>query len=140
MASDEQRFGEIVRELRKKKGISLRKFSAVIGVSPAYLSKIERDEFAPPAEEKVRAIAEQLNQDPDELLALAGRISSDLPEIIMQHPREFATLLRTLDGASREELRRFVRSVGRSMRRMEREEEAEEEEPEELPDLWHQEE
>jgi transcriptional regulator with XRE-family HTH domain len=30
----------------------------MIGVSPTYLSKVERDEFAPPAEDKVRAIAQ----------------------------------------------------------------------------------
>lgn len=52
----------------------------MIGVSPTYLSKVERDEFAPPAEEKVKAIAKILGRDPDELLALAGRVSSDISE------------------------------------------------------------
>ena len=30
----------------------------MIGVSPTYLSKVERDEFPPPAEDKVKAIAQ----------------------------------------------------------------------------------
>ncbi len=106
-------FGATVRQLREELGVSLRRFAARIGMSPAYLSKIERDEFAPPAEDKVRAIAEQLGQDPDVMLALAGRISSDLPPIIMRHPREMAALLRALASASPEQLHRLIRRSGR---------------------------
>jgi hypothetical protein len=32
----------------------------MIGVSPTHLSKVERDEFAPPAEEKVKALPKSL--------------------------------------------------------------------------------
>ncbi len=106
-------FGATVRQLREELGVSLRRFAARIGMSPAYLSKIERDEFAPPAEDKVRAIAEQLGQDPDVMLALADRISSDLPPIIMRHPREMAALLRALATASPEQLRKLIKQVGR---------------------------
>lgn len=102
-----------MRQLRKELGVSLRRFAGMIGMSPAYLSKIERDEFAPPAEDKVRAIADRLGQDPDEMLALAGRVSSDLPEIIMAHPREMAALLRALSGATPEQLRRLIKQAGR---------------------------
>jgi transcriptional regulator with XRE-family HTH domain len=106
-------FGATVRELRKELGVSLRRFARRIGMSPAYLSKIERDEFAPPAEDKVRAIAEELGQDPDEMLALAGRVSSDLPGIIMRHPREMAALLRALSDAGPKQLRRLIGQAGR---------------------------
>lgn len=109
-------FGATVRQLREESGVSLRRFAGRIGMSPAYLSKIERDEFAPPAEDKVRAIAEQLGQDPDEMLALAGRVSSDLPEIIMRHPREMSALLRSLAGASPEQLRKLIKQAGRFTR------------------------
>ena len=44
-------------------------------MSPAYLSMVERDELAPPAEDKVLAIAEVLDQDQDVFLALAGRVA-----------------------------------------------------------------
>lgn len=106
-------FGATVRQLREELGVSLRRFARMIGMSPAYLSKIERDEFAPPAEDKVRAIADRLGQDPDEMLALAGRISSDLPCIVMRHPREMAALIRALDGATPEQLRRLIKQAGR---------------------------
>jgi HTH-type transcriptional regulator, competence development regulator len=53
-------------------------------LSPTYLSKVERDEFTPPTEVKVRAIAQIIECDPDELLAMAGRVPSDLADIIKQ--------------------------------------------------------
>jgi len=38
--------------------------------------------------------------DVDELQALAGRVASDLSEIIKRHPVELAALLRTTNGLS----------------------------------------
>jgi len=45
---------------------------------------------------KIVLIAEILEQNTDELLALAGKVSSDLIEIILQRPKETAALLRRL--------------------------------------------
>ena len=94
MARGTEKFGELVRRKRVEKEIGLREMAKMIGVSPTYLSKVERDEFPPPAEDKVRKIADIIGCDADELLARAGRVSSDLSEIIKQRPRELATLLR----------------------------------------------
>src|SRR5262249_42901222 len=88
-------FGALVRRQREAKEIGLREMAKKIGVSPTYLSKIERGGFDPPAEDKVRKIAEIIGRDADELLALAGKVASDLTEIIRQRPREMADLLRT---------------------------------------------
>jgi transcriptional regulator with XRE-family HTH domain len=49
------------------------------GVSPTYLSKVERDEFTPPTEDKVRSIAQIIECDPDELPAMAGRVRLTWP-------------------------------------------------------------
>ncbi|MDH5525913.1 MAG: helix-turn-helix domain-containing protein [Nitrospirota bacterium] len=92
------RFGSTVRILRTKKGIGLRKFAKQVGISPTYLSKIERGEFPPPAEDKVVAIADALEQDHDELLALSGRIATELKQVILRAPKEFGSLLRMADG------------------------------------------
>jgi transcriptional regulator with XRE-family HTH domain len=100
MARGSGKFGEFVRRERVEKEIGLREMAKLIGVSPTYLSKVERDEFPPPAEDKVRKIAEIIGCDTDELLARAGRVSSDLSDIIKQHPREMAALLRTTKGLS----------------------------------------
>ena len=87
-------FGAFVRQKREAKNIGLREMAKKIGVSPTYLSKVERDEFAPPAEDKVKAIAQIIEWDADELLALANRISSDLSDIIKQDPVRMGMLLR----------------------------------------------
>ena len=77
-----EKFGAFVRREREAKEIGLRGMAKMIGVSPTYLSKVERDEFPPPAEDKVKAIAKIIKCDTDELLARAGRVSSDLSDII----------------------------------------------------------
>ena len=71
-----EKFGEFVRREREAKEIGLREMAKMIGVSPTYLSKVERDEFAPPAEDKVKAIAQIIGCDVDELLARAGRVAT----------------------------------------------------------------
>jgi transcriptional regulator with XRE-family HTH domain len=88
-------FGEKVRALRTGRGIGLRKFARQLGISPTYLSKIERGEFPPPAEDKVVSIADALGEDRDVMLALAGRVASDLAAIIRRHPRELGSFLRS---------------------------------------------
>jgi transcriptional regulator with XRE-family HTH domain len=113
MSNEGGSFGATVRRLREAQKIGLRKFAQMVGMSPTYLSKVERDEFKPPTEEKVRAIAEALGQDSDELLALAGRMSSDLADIIQRHPREMATFLRAANGLSAEEMQRLAEEARR---------------------------
>ena len=108
MGDNERRFGTVVRELREEKGFGLRQFAKMIGVSATYLSKIERDELPPPAEDRVKEIARLLDQDPDELLALAGKVASDLSAIIRNQPRELAAFLRTARGLSGQELERLT--------------------------------
>jgi hypothetical protein len=68
------KFGRMLRKLREEKNISIARFAKSVGMSPTYLAPIERDVFPPPAESKVVRIARALDQDPDEFLALAGRI------------------------------------------------------------------
>jgi transcriptional regulator with XRE-family HTH domain len=82
-----------------------------IGVEPAYLSKVERSEVAPPGEATVVRLADDLGEDPDVLLAMAGKVSSDLHEIIRRRPRLFAELLRELRKAPDRAIVRVVREV-----------------------------
>jgi transcriptional regulator with XRE-family HTH domain len=108
------KFGRRVRTLRVEQGWGLRKFAKAVGVSPTYLSKIERGEFPPPAEDKVVAIADALGQDRDELLALAGRVASDLADVIRDRPRELGALLRAIRDLPPE----AVQSLSDTARRM----------------------
>ncbi len=109
-----EKFGAFVRRAREAKDIGLREMAKMIGVSPTYLSKVERDEFAPPAEDKVKAIAQIIGCDVDELLARAGRVASDLSDIIKRHPVELAALLRTTKGLTTEDIARLARNAQRA--------------------------
>ena len=111
MAHGEQGFGATIRKLREERGIGLRQFAKMIGVSATYLSKIEREELHPPAEDRVTEMARLLEQDADELLALAGKVASDLNEIIRSQPREMASFLRTASGLSGRDLERLTKQA-----------------------------
>ena len=112
MSNDHSSFGATVRRLREEKKIGLRKFAQMVGMSPTYLSKVERDQFNPPSEEKIKAIAAALGEDANGLLALAGRVSSDLADIvqrqIQRHPREAADFLRSVNGLSAKDMQRLA--------------------------------
>jgi len=104
-------FGAKVRRERERLELGLREMAKKIGVSPTYLSKVERDEFPPPAEDRVKAIANIIGCDVDELLALAGRVSSELTDIIKRRPREMASFLRAANKMSAEEVTKLSRGT-----------------------------
>jgi plasmid maintenance system antidote protein VapI len=106
-----EKFGAFIRARREAKEIGLREMAKMIGVSPTYVSKVERDEFPPPAEDKIRLIAGVIGCDVDELLARAGKVASDLSDIIKRHPVELAALLRTTKGLTTEDIARLARSA-----------------------------
>ncbi len=109
-------FGDHIREVREQRrrestAFSVRQVAQRIEVEPAYLSKIERNLVPPPSERTIRRLAEELHEDPDVLLAMAGKVSLDLQEIIRRRPRRFAELLRQLREAPDPALSRLVREV-----------------------------
>ena len=94
-------YGEYVRQVREERrkedrSFSLRQVAIRIGIEPAYLSKIERGETPPPSESATRKLAAELDLDVDVLLAMSGKVSSDLREIILNRPALFAELIRQL--------------------------------------------
>jgi transcriptional regulator with XRE-family HTH domain len=112
--SDE--FGEYVRLRRealreKDPGFSVRQLAARVGVEPSYLSKVERGEQPPPGEQTVIALAKELGEDPDVMLALAGKVSSELLKIIRKRPKLFAELIRELKNMPDHAVVRLVREV-----------------------------
>jgi len=109
-------FGRYVRRRREAlreddRRFSVRQVAGRIGVEPSYLSKVERGEEAPPSEARIRAIAEDLGEDPDVLLALAGKVSSDLQQIILRRPALMAELIRELKRLPAHAVLRLVREV-----------------------------
>jgi transcriptional regulator with XRE-family HTH domain len=109
-------FGNYVRQLREQhravnRRYSVRQTAHRIGVEPAYLSKIERGDVSPPSEETIRRLAADLGEDSDFLLALAGKVSSDIREIVMKRPILFAEIIRGLSDISDDELGLLVHRV-----------------------------
>lgn len=109
-------YGSYIRSARERRyavdrAYSVRKLAQRVGVEPAYLSKIERDQAPPPSEATTRRIAEELSEDPDLLLAMSGKVSADLQRIIVERPLLFASLLRQLRDAPDHAILRVVREV-----------------------------
>lgn len=109
--------GDYLRKCREQKqakegnSFSLRQLAGRIGVEPSYLSKIERGLEPRPSAETTRAIALELGEDPDLLLAMAGKVSGDLLEIIRRRPKIFGQLIRELKDMPDHAVLRLVREV-----------------------------
>ena len=109
-------FGKYIRTVReerliKDRSFSVRQLAQRIGVEPSYLSKIERDHVAPPSEAAITRLAQELGEDPDLLLAMAGKVSSDLQHIILHRPQLFAELLRQLKDAPDHAIQSVAREI-----------------------------
>jgi transcriptional regulator with XRE-family HTH domain len=109
-------FGTYIRRRREQRleadpRFTVRQVAGRIGVEPSYLSKVERGHEAPPSEPRIRALAEELGEDPDVLLALAGKVSEDLQEIILRRPALMAQIIRELKRLPAHAVLRIVREV-----------------------------
>ena len=108
--------GENIRKLREKRmendtAFSLRQVAIRCGVTPAYLSRVERGAVAPPGEETLIKLADELGEDHDVLLAQAGKISADLRSAILARPQLFAELIRAIKTMPDNAVLRIVRDV-----------------------------
>lgn len=112
-AAPDRHFGELVRRKRLAKGLGLRRFAQLVGVSPTYVSQVEQGNVDPPTAERVERMAQLLDEPADALIALAGRMPQDLPAIIRSQPLELAAFLREARGLTRAQLREFVEQAKR---------------------------
>jgi HTH-type transcriptional regulator, competence development regulator len=108
--------GDFLRERREAlregdRSFSLRQVAQRVGVEPSFLSKVERGESPPPGEDTLRRLADELELDADTLLALAGKVSRDLQDVIRRRPMLFAALLRELKDLPDHAVLRLVREV-----------------------------
>lgn len=109
-------FGSYLREKREAlkkndKSFSVRQVGQRIGIEPSYLSKIERGWPAPLSEEKIIALAHELGENPDLLLALSGKVSSEIQSIIRKRPELFTEIIRQLGEMPDHAILRLVREV-----------------------------
>jgi transcriptional regulator with XRE-family HTH domain len=90
-------FGEILRTLRTKAGIGIKRLAPELDVSYTYLSKLENNEINPSAE-LVERVAEYFDYNPDNLLLSAGKIPTEILEILRENPDDALKFLRERFG------------------------------------------
>jgi PTS system nitrogen regulatory IIA component len=105
-------FGATLRLLRVDAGLSLRDLSRRIGVSSAYLSRVEHGLDAVPTPERLSAIARELDVPPTLLMDAAHRVSPFVTAYLEQEPGARAVVLdlarRQLTDAQLARVREFL--------------------------------
>lgn len=94
-------FGDHIRQKRLAllagdKGFSLRRLASRLGIQASYLSRLERGAAPSLSEANIMALAAELDENPDALLALAGKIPQDVRRALLDRPELFAPLVRAL--------------------------------------------
>lgn len=79
-------FGETIRDLRVAQDFGLRETAMKVGISPAYLSRIERGKERPPRSEVIKALAKVLAADPDVLFRLSSSTDPEIVDFLHDQP------------------------------------------------------
>ena len=88
-----KQIGDIIREIRNKKGISLRKLAKVVKISNVSILYIEKGKINTSLP-VLKGIAKGLNYNIDKLLAFANMINDDVMNIIKKKPILISNFLR----------------------------------------------
>lgn len=92
-------FGDTIRNLRVAQDLGLRETATKVGISPAYLSRIERGKESPPRPEVIKELARALAADPDVLFRLSASTDPEVAEFLHGQP-EIMSLIRYIKNSS----------------------------------------
>lgn len=92
-------FGETIRDLRVAQDLGLREMATKVGISPAYLSRIERGKERPPRPEVIKELAKVMAADPDVLFRLSSSTDPEVVDYLHDQP-EVMNLLRYIKSAN----------------------------------------
>lgn len=87
--------GDEFRLARQRKGISLRKFSETLNLSPSYYSKVERGEVVA-GPKTYMAICHSLGIAHEGILEKVGKVDPEIEAIITERQADASGLFRTL--------------------------------------------
>ena len=76
---------------------SIRAVASRIGLHHSYLSKLERGEHAPLSHDRINALARDLGEDPELLMALGGKLPERVSRLIRRHPNQFLSFIADLE-------------------------------------------
>lgn len=85
-------FGQSIRDLRIAQDLGLRETANMVGISPAYLSRIERGKEHPPRPEVIKALARVLAADPDVLFRLSSSTDPEIVDYLHETPEAMLLL------------------------------------------------
>ena len=88
-----KKIGEIIREIRNEKCISLRKLAEIVNISNVNILYIEKGKINTSLP-VLKGIAEALNYNIDKLLAFADMVDDDIRNIINKRPISITNFLR----------------------------------------------
>ena len=88
-----KKIGEIIREIRNEKGVSLRKLAEIVGVSNVNILYLEKGKINTSLP-VLKNIAKALNYNIDKLLAFADMVDDDIRNIINKKPVLITAFLR----------------------------------------------
>ena len=88
-----KKIGEIIKELRNEKGISLRKLAEIVNVSNVNILYIEKGKINTSLT-ILKSIAKTLNYNIDKLLSFANMVDDDIKAIINKRPVLITNFLR----------------------------------------------
>ena len=105
-----KKIGEIIREIRNEKGISLRKLAGIVNISNVNILYIEKGKINTSLP-VLKGIANALNYNIDKLLALADMIDDDIRNIINKRPISITNFLRTAKNLTNDDWNILTKQV-----------------------------
>jgi transcriptional regulator with XRE-family HTH domain len=78
----ENQFGDALREKRRLAGVSQRELADRVNVDFSYISKVETGRLPPPSADKIVEICLVLEIEPAELLALIGKLPTNVQRAV----------------------------------------------------------
>lgn len=89
--------GKILRNLRLKKGISIKKLAPELGLDYTYISKLENARVMP-SPDVIERVSNYFKYDSDALMLAAGKVPKDIKKILQDNPQEAVKYLRKKYG------------------------------------------
>ena len=104
------KIGEIIREIRNEKGISLRRLAEIVNVSNVNILYIEKGKINTSLP-ILKGIAKALNYNIDKLLALADMIDDDIRNIINKRPILITNFLRAAKNLTNDDWSTLTKQI-----------------------------
>ena len=105
-----KKLGLLISKERKDKGLSLRDFAKMVGLSHVAISHIEKGKVEA-KKDTLLNIARVLEYDVDTMLAKASRLDDDIEDLIFEKSDQVPQFLRTAKNLSEEQWKQITEQV-----------------------------